>query len=64
MSIEELGPEPRLPGLMDYTPEQMFFISYAQVSAKIGHSLVQCRVGKKPELSKHPTTYNSITVRL
>ena len=31
-SIEEQGPEPRLPGLTQYTPEQLFFVSFSQVS--------------------------------
>jgi len=30
-SIEEQGPEPRLPGLTQYTPEQLFFVSFSQV---------------------------------
>lgn len=31
LSVENEGQEPRLPGLTQYTPNQMFFISYAQV---------------------------------
>ena len=30
-SIEVQGTEKRLPGLTQYTPEQMFFVSFAQV---------------------------------
>ena len=33
LSVDAQGPEPKLPGLLDYTPEQMFFLSYAQVSS-------------------------------
>ncbi len=33
-SVEANGEEPRLPGLDQYSPEQTFFISYAQVRAK------------------------------
>ena len=31
-SIEEQGPEPRLPGLTQSTTEQLFFVSFSQVS--------------------------------
>ena len=30
-SVEQLGAEPRLPGLTQFTPEQLFFVSFAQV---------------------------------
>ena len=31
-SVASNGPEGSLPGLSQYTPEQLFFIAYAQVS--------------------------------
>ncbi len=31
-SVEQLGPEPRLPGLTQFSPEQLFFVGYAQVN--------------------------------
>ena len=31
-SVANLGPEGSLPGLDQYTPEQLFFLSYAQVT--------------------------------
>lgn len=30
-SVDQLGVEPRLPGLTQYTPDQLFFVGYAQV---------------------------------
>ena len=35
-SIESLGAEPALPGLTQFSPEQMFFISNAQVLSEYG----------------------------
>ena len=34
-SVESLGSEPALPGLTQFTPQQMLFISYAQVWCEI-----------------------------
>merc|ERR1712013_477893 len=34
-SVENLGQEPKLPGLAEFTNEQMFFVSYAQVWCEI-----------------------------
>jgi len=34
-SVESQGSEPRLPGLTQFTPEQMLFVSYAQVWCEI-----------------------------
>lgn len=34
-SVESLGSEPSLPGLTQFTPQQMLFISYAQVWCEI-----------------------------
>lgn len=34
-SVESEGAEPRLPGLIEFTPEQMLFVSYAQVWCEI-----------------------------
>ena len=39
-SIEEQGPEPRLPGLTQYTPEQLFFVSFSQVSMILDFSKI------------------------
>ena len=39
-SIEEQGPEPRLPGLTQYTPEQLFFVSFSQVSMSLDFSKI------------------------
>ena len=39
-SIEEQGPEPRLPGLTQYTPEQLFFVSFSQVSVILDFSKI------------------------
>ena len=34
-SVDSLGPEPALPGLTQFTPEQMFFVSFSQVWCEI-----------------------------
>ena len=34
-SVESDGAEPRLPGLTQFTPEQLLFVSYAQVWCEI-----------------------------
>jgi len=34
-SVELLGPEPALPGLTQFTPEQMFFVAFSQVWCEI-----------------------------
>ena len=47
-SIEEQGPEPRLPGLTQYTPEQLFFVSFSQVRTILSYmSLTYLSVGAK-----------------
>ena len=39
-SVESQGAEPALPGLTQFTPEQMFFISNAQVFMSLFHTTV------------------------
>ena len=34
-SVESEGTEPRLPGLQQFSPEQLLFVSYAQVWCEI-----------------------------
>merc|ERR550519_762231 len=34
-SVAQLGPEPALPGLTQFTPDQMFFVSFSQVWCEI-----------------------------
>ena len=45
-SVEQLGPEPKLPGLTQFTPEQLFFVSHAQV--KIFPDVLLSEQRKKP----------------
>ena len=36
-SVDSLGPEPALPGLTQFTPEQMFFVSFSQSLSSFRH---------------------------